>query len=141
MRQICYSVAMSLDGYIAGPQGEADWILMDPEIDFQALFARFDTVLIGRRSWEGMTRGKKKSAGMPGMKTFVLSRTLRPSDYPKVTIVGENEMGADPDIFVQPSWWSLALLAPGMLALAVLASTLPARRAARVEVAEVLRYE
>jgi len=32
MRKICYSVAMSLDGYIAGPNGEADWIVMDPEI-------------------------------------------------------------------------------------------------------------
>jgi ABC-type antimicrobial peptide transport system permease subunit len=56
-------------------------------------------------------------------------------------IVAENEMGADPELFTEPSWWSLALLAPGMIALAVLASTIPARRAARVEVAEVLRYE
>ncbi len=30
MRRICYSVAMSLDGYIAGPGGEFDWIVMDP---------------------------------------------------------------------------------------------------------------
>ena len=34
MRKIVYSVAMSLDGYVAGPNGEADWIVMDPEIDF-----------------------------------------------------------------------------------------------------------
>ena len=34
MRQVRYSVAMSLDGYIAGPNGEADWIVMDPTIDF-----------------------------------------------------------------------------------------------------------
>jgi len=34
MRKIVYSVAMSLDGYLAGPDGEADWIVMDPEIDF-----------------------------------------------------------------------------------------------------------
>ncbi len=27
---------------------------------------------------------------MPGMKTFVFSRTLRQRDYPKVTIVAEN---------------------------------------------------
>ena len=47
MRRVCYAVAASLDGYIAGPQGEADWIVMDPEIDFRALFARFDTFLLG----------------------------------------------------------------------------------------------
>lgn len=34
MRRVRYVVAMSLDGYIAGPNGEADWIIMDPEIDF-----------------------------------------------------------------------------------------------------------
>jgi len=28
---------MSLDGYIAGPKGESDWIVMDPEIDFGVL--------------------------------------------------------------------------------------------------------
>jgi dihydrofolate reductase len=90
MRRIIYSVAMSLDGFIAGPKGEADWIIMDPDIDFNALFDQFDAVLIGRRSFEAMTRGKKKAGAMPGMKTFVFSRTLRQEDYPKVTIVGEN---------------------------------------------------
>src|SRR5438874_609849 len=62
---------------------------MDPEIDFRALFAQFDAVLIGRRTFEGMARGKKKPGAMPGMKTFVFSRTLRQRDYPKVTIVAE----------------------------------------------------
>ena len=52
MRQVVYSVAMSLDGYIAGPQGESDWILIDPEIDFEALFARFDVILMGRKTYE-----------------------------------------------------------------------------------------
>ncbi len=52
MRCVRYSVAMSLDGYIAGPDGEIDWIVMDPEIDFGALMGRFDTVLLGRKSYE-----------------------------------------------------------------------------------------
>ena len=43
---------MSLDGYIAGPKGEADWIIMDPEIDFGALFNEFDTLLMGRKTFE-----------------------------------------------------------------------------------------
>src|SRR6516164_9255511 len=90
MRRVRYQVASSLDGFIAGPKGEADWIIMDPDIDFRALFAQFDTALIGRRTFEGMARGKKKAGAMPGMKTFVFSRTLRQRDYPKVTIVADN---------------------------------------------------
>ena len=102
MRRIRYSVAMSLDGYIAGPNGEADWIIMDPEIDFRALFDEFDTVLIGRRTFEGMTRGKKKAGAMPGMKTLVFSRTLQQRDYPKVTIVGEDAEETLADLRGQP---------------------------------------
>jgi dihydrofolate reductase len=87
MRRVRYQVATSLDGYIAGPQGEADWIIMDPEIDFQALFEQFDTFLLGRRTFEAM--GRAGQGGSKGMKTFVFSRTLRQQDYPKVTIVAE----------------------------------------------------
>ena len=88
MRRICYSVAMSLDAYVAGPNNEADWILMDPEIDFGALFARFDTVVMGRRTFEAtLTHGG--SGAMPEMKTVVVSRTLRPEDHPGITVVGD----------------------------------------------------
>lgn len=87
MRRIRYQVAMSLDGYIAGPMGEADWILMDPEIDFRAIFAEFDTLLAGRKTFEVMVRSGQ--ATIPGMKMFVFSRTLQSSDYPDVTIVAE----------------------------------------------------
>lgn len=87
MRKIRYSVAMSLDGYIAGPKGEADWIIMEPEIDFGALFEQFDTFLLGRRTFGAMERAGQ--SGTPGMKTFIFSRTLRQQDYPGMTIVAE----------------------------------------------------
>lgn len=87
MRRIRYAVAMSLDGYIAGPAGEADWIVMDPEIDFASLMAQFDTFLLGRRTFEAMGSGGQGES--PGTKTLVFSRTLRQSDYPKATIVSE----------------------------------------------------
>ena len=48
MRKIRYSVAMSLDGYIAGPNGEADWIVIDPEFNFAELWAQFEPY-----SWVG----------------------------------------------------------------------------------------
>ncbi len=54
VRVVRYSVAASLDGYIAGPKGEFDWIIMDPEIDFREFLGRFDTALIGARSYEAM---------------------------------------------------------------------------------------
>jgi dihydrofolate reductase len=85
MKRIWYSVAMSLDGYIAGPNGEYDWIIMDPEIDFGAMMSRFDTLLMGRGTYavaQAMGQG-----GMPGMKTVVVSTTMRPEDHPHVTIV------------------------------------------------------
>jgi len=87
MRRIRYCVAASLDGYIAGPNGEADWIVMDPEIDFNAMFSEFDTLLIGRKTFEAM--GKYGGGGsMPGVKSIILSRTMKPADYPKLTIFG-----------------------------------------------------
>jgi dihydrofolate reductase len=87
MRRVRYQVAASLDGYIAGPRGEADWIIMDPDIGFGALFGQFDTFLLGRRTFEAM--GNSGPRGARGVKTFVFSRTLRQEDYPRVTIVAE----------------------------------------------------
>src|SRR5690349_12385385 len=54
MRKVIYGGAMSLDGYIAGPHGEHDWIVMDPDLDFAAFAARFDTYLIGRKTFEAL---------------------------------------------------------------------------------------
>jgi dihydrofolate reductase len=87
MRRIRYIVAMSLDGYIAGPKGEFDWIIADPEVDFAGMFAQFDTFLIGRRTFEFMVQAGR--AAMPGMKIFVFSRTLQQRDYPQVTVISE----------------------------------------------------
>jgi dihydrofolate reductase len=56
-RRVRYSVAMSLDGFIAGPKGEFDWIVMDPTIDFAAFFKEFDTALMGRRTFELVQQG------------------------------------------------------------------------------------
>lgn len=92
MRKIRYMVATSLDGYIAGPNGEADWIITDPEVDFGAIFAAFDTLLIGRKTFETMVRAGR--AAVPGMKLIVFSRTLRQRDYPDVTIVAEKQKEA-----------------------------------------------
>ncbi len=88
MQRVRYAVAMSLDGYIAGPNGEADWITTDPDIDFGSIFKQFDTLVVGRRTFESMVRDG--NVAMPRMKTVVFSRTPRQEDYPKVTIVSND---------------------------------------------------
>jgi dihydrofolate reductase len=85
MRLVRFSVAMSLDGYIAGPNGESDWIVMDPDIDFMALMGAFDTVLLGRKTYEA-TRRHAGGGGMPGMQAYVFSRTLHQRDCPGVIV-------------------------------------------------------
>ena len=85
MRRVRYGGAISLDGYIAGPHGEADWIVSDPEIDFAALFAQYDTLLIGRKTFTAM--GSAGGEPMPGITSYVFSTTLRQEDHPHVTIV------------------------------------------------------
>jgi dihydrofolate reductase len=99
MRHVVYSVASSLDGYIAGPNGESDWIVMDPEIDFSALVARFDTFLLGRKTYE-VTRGSS-GGSMRGTKSYVFSTTLRQADNPGV-IVSDDPAGTVASLKQQP---------------------------------------
>lgn len=96
MRRIRYQVACSVDGYIAGPNGEYDWIVMDPEIDFGAIFAQFGTLLMGRRTFES------SGAAFPGMNVLVFSRTLQAAAYPNVRIVSENPRQAIDTLRAQP---------------------------------------
>jgi dihydrofolate reductase len=89
MRRIRYSVAMSLDGYIAGPNGEYDWIELDPSGAaeyFRAFYAQFDTALMGRKSFE------QAGGGVSPLKTYVLSRTLPAGEHGAVTVLGEGAL-------------------------------------------------
>ena len=62
-RRLRYQVAMSLDGYIANENGSYDWIIDDPTIDFGALFAEFDTLIMGRRTFEIVEAAKDPAEG------------------------------------------------------------------------------
>ena len=85
MRQLRYSVAASLDGYIAGPNGEFDWIPIDPDIDFPAMYAAVSGLVMGRVSYEVFVA----TGGAPGpaLPTYVYSRTLPEGTRDGVTIV------------------------------------------------------
>lgn len=88
-RRLRYQVAVSLDGFIAGPNGEYDWIVMDPAIDFGALFKEFDTAVMGRKTYEVMTAGGGHGA-MPGLDVVVFSRTLPAAAHRGVRILNDD---------------------------------------------------
>jgi dihydrofolate reductase len=83
MRQLRYSVAASLDGYIAGPNGEFDWIAIDPEIDFAAMYAGFSGLVMGRRSYDVFVA--TGGAVGPALPTYVYSRSLSSGERDGVT--------------------------------------------------------
>jgi dihydrofolate reductase len=99
MRQLRYGVAMSLDGFIAGPNGDYDWIVHDPAIDFAAIYAQFDTMLMGRKTYE-VARPMRNDRGGDSHKWIVVSTTLAPE--PGITIIGSNIPAAVAALKAQP---------------------------------------
>ena len=88
-RRVRYQVAVTLDGFIAGPNGEYDWIVMDPAVDFAALYKEFDTAVMGRKTYEVATAQGGHGA-IPGLDVVVFSRTLPAATYPGVRILKDD---------------------------------------------------
>src|SRR5436309_811108 len=83
MRKIVAGFAISLDGYIAGPNGEFDWIIVDPEINFAEEMKRFDTYLLGRKTYE-LSKSMAQSFGKS--KVYVFSNSLTKVNKPFILI-------------------------------------------------------
>jgi dihydrofolate reductase len=114
MRPVRYNVAASLDGYIADADGGFDWIPNDPSVDFAGIFARVDTVLLGRQSYE-LTRTMPEQAWPAGARVYVFSRTLRPEDHPGVTIVREDAAAVVAALRAEPGTGEIWLFGGGVL--------------------------
>jgi len=101
MRRLRYRVAMSLDGFIAGQNGEYDWIVADPSIDWVALWAQFDTLLMGRRTFEIADTRRKLFSGS-GQRWIVVSRTLKAEEHSDVTILSSGVQEAVAALKAEP---------------------------------------
>ena len=104
MRKLVLSVALSLDGFIEGPNGEYDWCGMDQDYDFNEFFKRFDTIFVGRKTYEMSSAMEGGPADFPKFKEYVFSTTLEKIKEGAVLIKGDiknavekikNESGKD----------------------------------------------
>jgi dihydrofolate reductase len=94
MRRVLYSLACSLDGYIARPEHSPnqslDWLVNDQEHGLKEFFSRVDTALIGRRTHDLMV--KHGQPIMPGMANYVFSRSPSHPQYKGVQWVNEDPL-------------------------------------------------
>jgi dihydrofolate reductase len=76
MRKVVLAVAVSLDGFIEGPNGEYDWCFIDEEYSLEEFFKRFDTIFVGRKTYEMSSEMEGGPPGFPKYKEYIFSTTL-----------------------------------------------------------------
>jgi len=118
MRKIISFMHISLDGFVAGPNGEMNWIKVDEEI-FDHVGKRIsegDTALYGRVTYQMMenywpTAGKKPNASQHDIQhskwyskvhKVVLSKTMKDADLTNTTIISDNLSNRINEIKQQP---------------------------------------
>lgn len=93
MRKVILGLAVSLDGFIEGPNGEYDWCFTDQDYGLSAFFRRIDAILMGRKSFElAQSADGENGGGNPwkGITTYVFSKTLKSvTDKDTVLISGD----------------------------------------------------
>ena len=140
MRHLIFFMHTSLDGYVAGPNGEMDWIGIDDEMfDFVATMTdKADTALYGRVTYEMMQSYWPKAGEQPNaskhdkvhsawynkVSKVVLSKTINEKDLVNTRVIGDqlakniNEIkkqdGKNILIFGSPSA-SISLLNEGLI--------------------------
>jgi dihydrofolate reductase len=87
MRKVILNLAVSLDGYIEGPDGEYDWCFTDQDYGMSDFFAGIDTIFLGRKSYELLISAEENP--FPGIKKYVFSDTLPEVQHEEIEIIGK----------------------------------------------------
>jgi dihydrofolate reductase len=106
MKKISIYLHTSLDGFVAGPNGEMDWINVSDEMfnDVGRFTEKADLYLMGRVTWQMMegywpTAGQQPGASKHDVEhaawynkvpKVLLSRTLKDQQLPNTTIISDN---------------------------------------------------
>jgi len=90
MKKVILDLAVTLDGFIEGANGEIDWCIMDDDMDFEGFISSIDTIFYGRVSYDawGNFQPDKNASPVEQMiwkevhskNKFVFSRQSRQDD-------------------------------------------------------------
>jgi dihydrofolate reductase len=85
MRKVIFGGANSFDNYFARKDDSADWLMWSNEVSeiMADYWKRFDTIVMGRKTYEVAMRMGVGGGAYPGMKNYVFSRTLKQSPKEK----------------------------------------------------------
>src|SRR5437016_14309563 len=88
MRKIIAALGISLDGYIARPDGTVDFLFMPKDYSMGPFLKTVDAAVLGRKTYED---GLKMGGSFSGysMAFYVLSRTLPPGKREGVEFTNE----------------------------------------------------
>ena len=89
MRKIILALAVSLDGYIEGPNGEYDWCFMDQDYGMSDFMNRIDAVFVGRKTYEMSLGMEADTSGMPKMEEYVFSNTFNKVKEGSILVNGD----------------------------------------------------
>ena len=88
MRKVILFIATSLDGYIAGPAGEIDWLFQDHDYGYAEFYAGVEYIVMGRKTYE--TALSFEEWPHAGKQTFVFTRTGTAKGRPEVSFVRDD---------------------------------------------------
>jgi dihydrofolate reductase len=142
MRTVSYGGAVSLDGFLAGPDGAIDWLHFSKDVQqiIADYFKDVDTILMGRKTYTvsaaqtSAAKSKRKAATTrkavstrkqtpPTMRTYVFSRTIKSINQPGTELVSDDAAAFVRDLKQRPGK-RICLMGGGELAQSLFAAAL-----------------
>jgi dihydrofolate reductase len=122
MRTVTYGAAASLDGFITARDGGLGWLRHSPDVNeiMKAYWAKTDTLLFGRKTWEFAAAAGGGGGSMKGIRSVLFSRTLAKSPHRDVELVRENAGDFVRSLKAQPGK-NILVMSGGNLAASLLA--------------------
>ncbi|HYG37207.1 MAG TPA: dihydrofolate reductase family protein [Cytophagales bacterium] len=87
MRKVILNLAVSLDGFIEGPNGEFDWCYADQDYGMEDFMKRIDTIFFGRKSYEVML--KFEALPYPDKMKYIFSNSFK-TEAPLLKVLSGN---------------------------------------------------